>query len=274
MTSGHERRTVMTAIDFGKTAQDYAQHRAGFPEALFDRLAAFSVGLPGQHVLDLGTGTGTLARGFARRGCIVTGLDPASPLLEEARRLDEEAGVTVEYVVGRAEATGLPETSFDVVSAGQCWHWFKRNQAAREARRLLRPGGHLVIAHYDWIPLPGNVVDATERLILQHNPAWKGAGGTGVYAHWVTDVAIAGFDAIETFTFDEPAIYSHEAWRGRVRASAGVAAASLTPEQVEAFDRELAALLAEHFPEEPLVVPHRVFALVCRAPSPGPSPEA
>src|SRR5215213_4575476 len=69
---------MMATIDFGKTAQDYGRYRHGFPAALFDRLAAFDVGLPGQRVLDLGTGTGTLARGFARRGCTVTGLDPAA----------------------------------------------------------------------------------------------------------------------------------------------------------------------------------------------------
>ena len=59
-------------IDFGKTAADYGAHRAGFPDALYDRLAAFGVGESGQRLLDLGTGTGTLGRGFARAGCRVT----------------------------------------------------------------------------------------------------------------------------------------------------------------------------------------------------------
>jgi SAM-dependent methyltransferase len=249
------------AIDFGKTARDYGRYRAGFPQRLFDRLAIMGVGLPGQRILDLGTGTGTLARGFALRGSTVTGLDPAEALMAEARRLDQEAGVSVEYVTGRAEDTGLPDAAFDIVGAGQCWHWFKRDQAACEARRLLRPSGRLLIAHYDWLPLPGNVVDATERLIEAHNPAWKLGGGTGVYPHWPADASIAGFTGIETFTFDEPAIYSHEAWRGRIRASAGVAA-SLPPEQVAVFDQELAVLLAKQFPKDPLTVPHRVYALV------------
>ena len=55
-------------VDFGKTADDYAAHRAGFPRALFDRLAAMGIGRSGQRLLDLGTGTGTLARGFAGGG--------------------------------------------------------------------------------------------------------------------------------------------------------------------------------------------------------------
>jgi len=251
-------------IDFGKTAWDYSRHRAGFPPVFFERLAAYGIGTPGQRILDLGTGTGTLARGFALRGCIVTGLDPSAPLIEAARELDQTAGVTIQYVIARAEETGLPGANFDVVTAGQCWHWFERQKVAQEVRRLLVPHGRLVIAHFDWIPLSGNVVEATEKLIEQHNPAWKLGGGTGLYPAWLTDVAIAGFQDIETFSFDVQVPYSHEAWRGRIRASAGVAA-SLPPEQVARFDAELWDLLKERFPREPLEVPHRVFAVICTA---------
>jgi len=56
-----------------------------------------------------------------------------------------------------------------------------------------------------------------------------------------------------------------EAWRGRIRASAGVGG-SMTAEQVEEFDKELAELLASRFPGSLLQVPHRVFAVLARAP--------
>jgi SAM-dependent methyltransferase len=253
-------------IDFGKTAQDYGRYRAGFPSAFFERGAAFGAGLPGQRVLDLGTGTGTLARGFALRGCQVTGLDPSTALTEEAKRLDQEAGVSVQYMTAKAEQTGLPDASFDVVTAGQCWHWFDRPKAAQEVRRLLVPNGRLVIAHFDWIPLPGNVVEATEKLIERHNPEWKMGGGRGLYSRWLSDVAIAGFQNIETFSFDLFVPYSHEAWRGRIRASAGIAA-SLTPAQVSQFDADLQKLLQDRFSADPLAVHHRVFAVICQAPN-------
>ncbi|MCB0154477.1 MAG: methyltransferase domain-containing protein [Anaerolineae bacterium] len=253
-------------IDFGKTAQDYSQHRAGFPEPFFERLAEFGVGRPGQRVLDLGTGTGTVARGLARRGCQVIALDPARPLMDQARRLDQEAGVMVAHLNATAEKTGLAASSFEVVTAGQCWHWFDRPRAAREVRRLLVPGGHLVIAHFDWLPLPGNVVEATEQLIQQVNPAWAMGGGTGLYPAWLGDVAVAGFQNIQSFSFDVSTVYSHAAWRGRIRASAGVAA-SLPPQQVADFDKALGRLLAARFPTDPLPVPHRVFTVICHAPT-------
>jgi SAM-dependent methyltransferase len=252
-------------IDFGRTADDYATHRAGFPDALFDRLAALGVRMQGAAVLDLGTGTGTLARGFARRGARVTGLDRAAPLLEEARKLDERAGVAIEYRIGRAEETGLPDASFDIVAAGQCWHWFDRPRAAAEAMRLLRPGGRLIHAHLDWLPLPGSVPHATEALILEHNPRWSAANGTGLHGGNLADLSLAGFRDIETFSFDLAIAYTHEGWRGRIRASAGIGA-SLAEEQIAQFDREHAGLLMRRFPEEPLRIPHRLWAALATRP--------
>ncbi|WIM98917.1 class I SAM-dependent methyltransferase [Actinoplanes oblitus] len=251
----------MSAVDFGRTAADYARHRAGFPPSLVRRLAAYGVGGPGQAVLDLGTGTGSLARLFALGGAAVTGLDPAGPLLDRARLLDREAGVDVTYVVGEAERTGLPDAAFDVVSAGQCWHWFRAGEVAAEARRLLRPGGRIVIAHFDWLPLPGSVVEATERLILAHNPAWSLAGGTGLHPRWLTDLRTAGFTGVETFSYDVDVPYTRAGWVGRIRASAGVAASLPAPEVLR-FSAALTALLADRFPAEPLAVPHRVWAVV------------
>lgn len=252
-------------VDFGKTAVDYGTHRAGFPPVLFERLAAQGIGRPGQRIVDLGTGTGSLARGFAQRGAAVTGLDIAPEMLAQAAKLDAAAGVSVAYRQAPAEDTGLPDAAFDAVSAGQCWHWFDGAAAGREARRLLVPGGRIAIAHFDWIALPGNVVAASEALIERHNPDWAMGGGNGLHARDITDAALAGFLDLEVFGFDHPVRYSHEAWRGRIRASAGIAA-SLPPDAVAAFDAEHAAMLARDFPDDPLTALHRVFAVIGRSP--------
>jgi SAM-dependent methyltransferase len=250
-------------VDFGKTAQDYGRYRAGYPDELYRRLQPFGVGLPGQRILDLATGTGFLGRGFARNRSALTGVDISAPLMLEAHRLDRDVGVSIDYVRARVEALPFAPRNFDVVCAGQCWHWFDRAVAAAEAYRVLRPGGRLVIAHFDWIALPGNVVEATEALIVKHNPKWALGGAPGIYPRWPRDVAIAGFRDIETFSFDVMTPYSHEAWRGRIRASAGVGG-TLAPAQVDAFDRDLAAALNHRFPADPMEVHHRAFALVCR----------
>ncbi len=245
-------------IDFGRAAKDYGSHRAGFPDRFFDRMISSGLVQPGSDLLDLGTGTGTIARGFAWRGCRVTALDPSSSLLDEAKRLAASQGVSIKTVAANAEVTGLPDGSFDVVTAGQCWHWFNRAQAAREVQRLLRPGGRLVIAHFDWIPLVGNLTEATETLIEKHNAEWSYGGLPGMHPAWLADLTVAGYEDIETASFDHMQPYSHADWHGRIRASAGVAA-SLDEPGVEAFDRELAAMMAKSFPDDPQLVRHRVW---------------
>ena len=215
-------------------------------------------------VVDLGTGTGTLARGFARRGYDVIGVDPDERLTEQARKLDKEAGVAVRYVTAYAEETSLPEGVADVVTAGQCWHWFDGEKASEEVTRLLKPGGMLVIAHFDWVALKGNMVRDTEILIEKYNPAWHMGQGLGVHPEWLPTLGQAGFGDLQTFSYDIDIPYTHESWRGRVRACAGVTV--LPPDAKAAFDAEHEAMLAEFWPQDDLQVPHRVFAILARRP--------
>jgi len=186
-------------------------------------------------------------------------------MLAQAREIDRAAGIEIDYREARAEDTGLTDGSADVVAAGQCWHWFDRPAATREAARVLRADGRMLIAHFDWIPLPGNLARATEELIEAHNPSWRLGNLCGIHPRWLRDLGEAGFRDIETFSYDVEVPYTPEAWRGRIRASAGVGA-SLAPDQVTRFDRELAALLADRFPSAILSIPHRVFAVIARPP--------
>lgn len=251
---------TVSGTNFGKAASDYGTFRAGFPDSFFDRLDDFGIGFAGQSVVDLGTGTGSLARGFARRGCKVTGVDADDRMLAQSRQLDEKPGIEIAYVHAKAEATGIAAGSADVVTAGQCWHWFDRPRTVAEVHRILHPGGKLVIAHFDWLPLPGNMVEATESLIRKYNPDWNLGGGVGLYPQWIPDLNAASMRNIQTFSYDVEVPYSPEAWRGRIRASAGIAA--LDAAATEKFDADHRELLARHFPGNMLAVPHRVFAII------------
>jgi len=245
-------------VDFGRTSDDYATFRAGFPVEFFDRLEKLDNLGPGLKALDLGSGTGTVALGLAERGVNVIASDPSHNQLSQIEDLAT--------VVTVAEQLPFTSQSFDLVTAGQCWHWFDGPTAATEICRVLKPGGRLIIAHFDWIPAPGSVVEATEKLIEKHNPEWRWGGRNGRYPKWLGVVQTAGFESQENFEFDVDVVYSHEAWRGRVRASAGVGA-SLPPAQIEAFDRELQNVLENEFPSEPLKAPHRVWALIAKTDS-------
>jgi ubiquinone/menaquinone biosynthesis C-methylase UbiE len=81
-------------------------------------------GAAGQRILDLGTGTGVLARAFVRRGAKVTGVDISANQIAEAKKLAEEEHLDVTFLVGKAEDIAFENSSFDVVTAGQAWIYF------------------------------------------------------------------------------------------------------------------------------------------------------
>ncbi len=251
------------AVDFGQTAADYARYRAGFPESFFKHLIELGIATGDQAILDLGTGTGALALEFAARGNHVVALDPSPELLAQAQARAEALGLAVDFALASAEETGQPDHAFDVVAAATCWHWFDRPRAAEECARALKPGGRLLIAAMDWHIIPGNVLESSARLISEHNPDWASGGGHGFDPNWGWELLEHGFSIESAFAYVEAVPYSHEAWRGRIRASAGVAA-SLSPEKVAAFDAEHAQLLAEQFPSDPLAVEHRISAVLAR----------
>jgi SAM-dependent methyltransferase len=247
-------------IDWGRTSRDYATHRPGPPLSLFDRLASFGVGINGQRILDLGTGTGAIARGFARRGAAVVDVDVAANQVREARRLSE--GLDARFAVARAEALPFPPRAYDAASANQCWLYFDHPATLRELSRVLVPGGLLAVSHFSWLA-SDPIAKATEALVLSVNPAWTGAGFIGDIGPTVPDWA-RGLSFVGLLAYDEAIPFTREGWRGRIRACRGIGA-SLPDDQVAAFDREHAMLLERMAPER-FTVRHRVDAHVVRLP--------
>lgn len=249
-------------IEWGRTSADYAEHRPNYPDEFYQRLAERGIGIPGQAILDLGTGVGFLAQRFAEQGANVVGIDVDAGQLAVAEQRAAAANVKVEYRVAPAEETGLAASSFDVVTASQCWLYFDKERACREVIRLLRPGGRLMTCHFCWLPLVDETTRLTEQLVLKFNPNWTGGGFDGNVPRelrWAKPYFVDdGF-----FVFDADIPFTRESWRGRFRACRGVGA-SLSPEEVAAFDAELAALLEEIVPPAFTVV-HRIDCHILRS---------
>ena len=255
-------------VDFGRAALDYARHRAGFPGRFYDVLAAHGMvpGTGADRALDIATGTGAIARALAARGWRVDAIDLSADMLAAARMLAEEEGVALTLEAAPAESLPFDDRVFALATAGTCWHWFDRAKAAAEARRVLIPGGHLVIASLEWRCAPGNAIQATEDLIAAHNPDWAAQHGVGILAFdsaWGDELAGRGFTAIERIAFAVDIPYSHESWRGRIRASAGVGA-SLPPDGVAPIHADHAPQLAPALTPHPHPQPHQVQMIVAR----------
>ena len=101
--------------------------------------------MEGQEAIELGCGTGYVSGWMARRGARVTGIDVSAKQLATARRLADQHGSEITFIEGNAEATGLPDASFDfAISEYGAAIWCAPDVWLGEAHRLLRPGGRLV----------------------------------------------------------------------------------------------------------------------------------
>ena len=108
-------------FDWGRTSENYAKYRDIYPYAFYEKIIEMGLCVKGQRVLDLGTGTGVLPRNLYKYGARFTGADISENQIEQARRLSQEAGTDIEYVVASAEEISVPDNSFDVVTACQCF---------------------------------------------------------------------------------------------------------------------------------------------------------
>ncbi|MCA9053459.1 MAG: class I SAM-dependent methyltransferase [Planctomycetaceae bacterium] len=249
------------SIDWGRTSVDYSDWRPDYPDEFYVRLKSLGVGLSGQAILDLGTGVGFLAARFASQGASVVGVDVAEGQIDAARRRAHDSGCTIDFCVAAAEETGLPDAAFDVISASQCWLYFDRERMIAEVCRLLNPDGVLLLAHFCWLPRVDEIARASEALVLRFNPDWTGADWSGEIPEspsW----AAGRFAKVGGFVFDADIPFTHESWRGRLRACRGVGA-SLTADEVAAFDAAHAELLNAKVPAD-FTVRHRIDALLLR----------
>jgi ubiquinone/menaquinone biosynthesis C-methylase UbiE len=111
---------------------------------------------PAATVLDIGCGTGVLARALALRDGFsgrITGLDQSPVLIEAAQRFaaDEGVGGRIDFQVGDVHALGFPDTSFDAVIAHTLVsHVRDPLTVVREAARVVRPGGWVAIFDGDY----------------------------------------------------------------------------------------------------------------------------
>jgi SAM-dependent methyltransferase len=121
------------AGSFGDDAERYDRVRPLYPAALIDALLAPAP----RTVLDVGCGTGIAARLFMERGCDVLGLEPDPRMAAVARR----RGVAVEE--GTIEEWDPGARRFDLLTAGQAWHWVDPQRGPARAAVILRPGGHV-----------------------------------------------------------------------------------------------------------------------------------
>ncbi len=210
----------MTSFDptgrFSSRVTDYARWRPGYPREVLDLLRESCSLDSGSIVADLGSGTGIFTRLLLETGCVVHAVEPNAQMRREA-----EAALAqfpnFRSVAAPAEATGLPGSSVDLITAAQAAHWFDVPRARAEFRRIARPGG--------WLALIWNSRRTESTAFLRDYEALLFRRGTD-YARIGPDQdsrervsALFALSAFDCHTFENAQQFDFEGLAGRVRSS-------------------------------------------------------
>ncbi|TQJ56327.1 class I SAM-dependent methyltransferase [Streptomyces sp. SLBN-115] len=209
------------AESFGIDAGRYDRTRPRYPAPLIERIVADRSGVDPLRVLDVGCGTGIVARQLLAAGCLVLGVEPDGRMAEEARTHGVEAEIAT------FESWEPAGRTFDAVVAGQSWHWIDPVAGAAKAARTLRAGGRLA-AFWNVHRLPDDLATALTsayRRVAPDSPVDLGAAirpGTDGYQALVAKAADAirqtvGFGEPEQWRFDWEWTYTRDAWLDQMR---------------------------------------------------------
>jgi SAM-dependent methyltransferase len=129
---------------FSDRVENYIRYRPGYPRETLDILRDEIDFDPTWTVADIGSGTGISTRMFLDNGNEVFAVEPNDAMRHAAERL-LSGYPAFRSVAGSAEATGLHDHSIRLAVAMQAFHWFKVTAAREELKRILRPGGHVLL---------------------------------------------------------------------------------------------------------------------------------
>ena len=164
---------------FASTASLYEHLRPPYPGEFF-RSVAQRLGLTkGSSLIDLGTGPGVLALGFAPYVGRVVGVDPEPAMLDAARQAATRAGQTLTLIEGKAETLSLDIGSFDIVTIGRALHWMDREATlARFEELVARDGAILICASFSVTDGRNPWLDGYNEIRRRWSPAklWEEAG--------------------------------------------------------------------------------------------------
>ena len=189
------RRPGSTARRYGQVfdeiAAEYDRHRPAYPDELVDQACHVAGIGSGDHVLEVGCGSGQLTRGLVARGLHVTALEPGKSLIALARQ-NLEGAAEVEFVNARFEDALLPREQFQAVFSASAFHWIDPEVSWQKTADVLVPGGTLALVQYCGIEEPRSKRDQEAVLAVMRKVA------PDIAANWPTyrdlDATLAGVE--------------------------------------------------------------------------------
>ena len=152
---------------FSSRVEAYVAARPRYPQEVVDVLRAKIHLTTAWQIVDVGSGTGISCEPFLRHGNPVTAVEPNEAMRNAA---EKSLGGFPKFrsVNGSAETTTLPDQSAELVVAAQAFHWFDLAAARSEFKRILRPGGYVVLMWNDRRLSGTPFLEAYEKLLVTH----------------------------------------------------------------------------------------------------------
>jgi ubiquinone/menaquinone biosynthesis C-methylase UbiE len=191
MTPQPESAARRYGMVFDEIAAEYDRRRPAYPDELIDQACQRAGIGSGDHVLEVGCGSGQLTRGLLARGLHVTALEPGESLIALARRNLEGAG-EVEFVNAPFEDASLPRERFRAVFSASAFHWVDPEVSWRKAADVLVPGGTLALASYFGLEEPRSKLDQEAALAAMRKVAPDIAADWPAYRD--LDATLAGIE--------------------------------------------------------------------------------
>lgn len=237
------------SFDWGRTSEDYARYRDIYPEIFYKKIIERGLCVKGQKILDLGTGTGVLPRNMYSYGGEWFGTDISENQIEQAKLLSKKSGMDIKFETISAEKIDVPDNTFDVVTACQCFWYFDHKTLMPKLKRMLKPDGRLLLLYMAWLPFEDRIAYESEKLVLKYSPDWNGGGETR-HPIWLPDEksVYESFERVYSEEYDVMVPFTRESWNGRMKACRGIGA-SLPCEKVAEWEREHKLMLEKIAPE-------------------------
>ncbi|NRD77717.1 class I SAM-dependent methyltransferase [Bacillus sp. BRMEA1] len=257
----------MKQTDIGQVAYSYARSREDIPSALMDSLQLRNIFWEGKKVADIGSGTGALTRKIAMRRADVAGVEPTLEMLAQAEMLNRSRNFTIPYHQGTAEDTGLQTSHYDMVTVLRAWHWFEREKAICEIKRILKPKGTLIVIDSGFTS-GATAVQKTMTVLESFVPdGLKPAGSkadavqqiNGFPVEWFEEWQRSGFELRDFYKINYTVNFTKLEWLECVETSSWLAGLGETEQNLA-----LKALSDSLTDDEPYMIPHDCNVCILR----------
>ncbi len=236
------------APEYGEQFKDYSmveayKHRPPYPDEIFDILGTLITEQP-RHVLDIGCGTGAIARHLVNKVDRLDAVDFSQNMIEYGKKLPNGDNPHLHWIYGRVEDVPL-EPPYALVTAGASLHWMDWDVVLPRLRELLTPKGYLAIIGRDTLSKAWH--DQLAEIIPQFS----------------TNVKYQPYDLIgelemrslfqkvgERATQPVPFFQSVDDYIESFHSRNGFSRERMKPKMAAAFDREAKKILLKEYPDD------------------------